>query len=187
MISPAAPRKQTARTSESPASPSSSLASKQDDSDDSAGELSSARVSRTPTAANDWLRQTQASKPAARGNGHRLHATPATKGCRPGSRTSQPESFGHRPTRWFSPNVQHRPPSLRCRSFTVTTIACKVKVFGGLIIALDHARHGQAEAGGHWTEKVLRITQRCPSSGWVESGLGRKSGLCEVEGNLGQP
>ena len=26
----------------------------------------------------------------------------------------------------------------------------------------DHARHGQAEAGGHWTEKVLRITQRCP-------------------------
>ena len=63
----------------------------------------------------------------------------------------------------------------------MTTIACKVKVFGGLIIALDHARHGQAEAGGHWTEKVLRITLA-----WVESGLGRKSRLCEVEGNLGQ-
>ena len=29
-------------------------------------------------------------------------------------------------------------------------------------IALDHARHGQAEVGGHLTEKVLRITQRCP-------------------------
>ena len=33
---------------------------------------------------------------------------------------------------------------------------------------LDHTttrRHGQAEAGGHWTEKDLRITQRCPLAG----------------------
>ena len=71
-----------------------------------------ARVSRTPTAASSWLRQTQARKPATRGNG-RLHATPATKSCRPGRRTRQPESFGHRPSRWISPNLQHRPPSLR--------------------------------------------------------------------------
>ena len=74
------------------------------------------RVSRTPTAASNWLRQTQASKPAARGNGHRLHATAKTSNCRLGSRTSQPESFGHRrhrPRRWFSLNWQPRPPSLR--------------------------------------------------------------------------
>jgi hypothetical protein len=32
-------------------------------------------------------------------------------------------------------------------------------------IMLDHARLGQAEAGGHWTEKVLQITQRCPLAG----------------------
>ena len=68
-------------------------------------------VSPTPTAASSWLRQTQASKPASRGNGHRLHATAKTSNCRLGSRTSQPESFG--PSRWFSPNLQHRPPSLR--------------------------------------------------------------------------
>ena len=68
------------------------------------------RVSRTPTAASNWLHQTQASKPAPRGNG-RLHATAKTSNCRLGSRTSQPESLG--PSRWFSPNLQHRPPSLR--------------------------------------------------------------------------
>jgi len=74
------------------------------------------RVSRTPIAASNWLRQTQATKPAARGNGHRLHATAKTSNCRLGSRTSQPESFGHRrhrPRRWFSLNWQPRPPSLR--------------------------------------------------------------------------
>ena len=71
------------------------------------------RVSRTPTAASNWLHQTQASKPAPRGNGHGLHATAKTSNCRLGSRTSQPESFGHRPSRWSSPNLQPRPPSLR--------------------------------------------------------------------------
>ena len=75
------------------------------------------RVSRTPTAASNWLHQTQASKPvytpAPRGNGHRLHATAKTSNCRLGSRTSQPESLGHRPSRWSSPNLQPRPPSLR--------------------------------------------------------------------------
>ena len=42
---------------------------------------------------------------------------------------------------------------------------------------------GKPKPSGHWTEKVLRITQRRPL-GWVESGLGRKSRLCEGEGNL---
>ena len=37
-------------------------------------------VSRTPTAASSWLRQTQARKPATRGNG-RLHATAKTSNC----------------------------------------------------------------------------------------------------------
>ncbi len=72
-ISPAAPRKHTSRKSKSPASPSSSRAARQDNSDDSAGKLRAHRVSRTPTASN-WLHQ-QASKPAARGNGHRLVGT----------------------------------------------------------------------------------------------------------------
>ena len=76
-------------------------------------------ISRTPPAANNALRQTQASKPAARRNEQHLPATPAIRSYRPGSRTSQPESFGHRPSRFFGPNVQHRPPSLRRRSFTV--------------------------------------------------------------------
>ena len=44
---------------------------------------------------------------------------------------------------------------------------------------------GKPKPSGHWTEKVLRITQRRPL-GWVESGLGRKSRLCAGEGNLGQ-
>jgi hypothetical protein len=98
----------------------------------SAGELSSARcLSDSLTVANNWPRPVQARKPAARGNGHRLHATAPTRSYHPGSRTSQPESFGHRPSRWFSPNAQHRPPSLRCRSSTVTTFGCKVSVLGG--------------------------------------------------------
>ena len=92
-----APRKQapTGRTSESPLS---RRPSEQDDSDDgadersSAGYLSDATGPRRPPAANNLnaLRQTQASKPAARRNEQHLPATTATRSYRPGSRTSQP-------------------------------------------------------------------------------------------------
>ena len=113
-------RSATSSRAISPAA-ASSHASKQDDSydSDSSGELRSALCqclsdsNRGEQLATAPLRQTQASKPAARGNGHRLHATAKTSNCRLGSRTSQPESFGHRPSRWSSPNLQPRPPSLR--------------------------------------------------------------------------
>ncbi len=103
-------------------------------------------VSRTPTAANNWPRPvqvTQARKTAARGNGHRLHATAPgpTRAYHPGSRTIQPQSFGHRPSRFFSPNAQHSTVRRACAAESVqtihghcggvTTIGCKVAVFRG--------------------------------------------------------
>ncbi len=43
---------------------------------------------------------------------------------------------------------------------------------------------GKPKSSGYWTDKVLRITPRCSLA--VETGLGRKSRLCEAGGNLGQ-
>jgi hypothetical protein len=46
-------------------------------------------------------------------------------------------------------------------------------------IALDHARHGQAEASGHLTEKVLRITQRCPLAGLKADSVANQGSVRE--------
>ena len=50
---------------------------------------------------------------------------------------------------------------------------------------LDHARQGQAEAAGSLDREGSSDHTAVPL-GWVQSGLGRKSRLCDGEGNLGQ-
>jgi hypothetical protein len=75
-----------------------------------------------------------------------VHASAITRNFRPGSRTSHPESFGQRPSRWFGPNLQHRPPSLRCGSFTVTANGCTVEArrqqTAGTIVREPHQPSG---------------------------------------------
>ena len=166
VISPAAPRKQTARTSESPASPSSSLASKQDDSDDSAGELSSA-LCLSDSNRGEQLATPNASKQAG-GKRKRAPSTRYTsnKGL-PSWKSDQPTGVLRAPANPMVQPQRASPPAELALQIIHGDSDCMQGqgLRGADNIGLDHARHGQAEAGGHWTEKVLRITQRCPLAG----------------------
>ena len=139
--------------------------------------------------ANNWPRPVQARKPAARGNGHRLHATSYSENKQlPSWKSDQPTGVLRAPAK---PMVQ---PQLAAPS---AEPALKL-VHGdndwmqgrgpqGLItLGWIMPVKGKLKPSGHWTEKVLRITPGAVPLGWVQSGLGRKSRLCDGEGNLGQ-
>ena len=165
-VSPAAPRKQAFRKSKSPASPSSSRASKQDDSDDSSGEQSSA-----PCLSDSNRGEQLATPNAGKQAGAKRKRAPSTRYSEnkqlPSWKSDQPTGVLRAPAK---PMVQ---PQLAAPS---AEPALKI-IHGdndwmqgrgpqGLItLGWIMPVKGKPKPLGHWTEKVLRITQRCPLAG----------------------
>ena len=185
MISPAAPRKQTARTSESPASPSSSRASKQDDSDDSAGELSSA-LCLSDSNRGEQLATPNASKQAG-GKRKRAPSTRYTsnKGL-PSWKSDQPTGVLRAPANPMVQPQRAAPPAEPALQIIHGDNDCMQGQ--GLRGADNCARSCPSRASrSRWSlDREGSSDHTAVPLGWVESGLGRKSRLCEVEGNLGQ-
>ena len=163
-VSPAAPRKQAFRKSQSPASPSSSRASKQDDSDDSSGEQSSA-----PCLSNSNRGEQLATPDSGNQAGGKRKRASSTRYSEnkqlPSWKSDQPTGVLRAPAAPATPMVQ---PQLAAPS---AEPALKI-IHGdndwmqgrgpqGLItLGWIMPVKGKPKALGHWTEKVLRITQR---------------------------
>ena len=179
-VSPAAPRQQALRKSKSPASPSSSRASKQDDSDDSSGEQSSA-----PCLSDSNRGEQLATPNAGKQAGCKRKRAPSTRYSEnkqlPSWKSDQPTGVLRAPAK---PMVQ---PQLAAPS---AEPALKL-VHGdndwmqgrgpqGLItLGWIMPVKGKPKPLGHWTEKVLRITPRCPLAGFKADSVANQGSVTE--------
>ena len=179
-VSPAAPRQQALRKSKLPASPSSSRASKQDDSDDSSGEQSSA-----PCLSDSNRGEQLATPNAGKQAGCKRKRAPSTRYSEnkqlPPWKSDQPTGVLRAPAK---PMVQ---PQLAAPS---AEPALKL-VHGdndwmqgrgpqGLItLGWIMPVKGKPKPLGHWTEKVLRITPRCPLAGFKADSVANQGSVRE--------
>ena len=160
-ISPAAPRKHTPRKSKSPASPSSSRASKQGDSDDSSGELSSG------LCLSDSNRE-QLATPAGKQAGSKRKRASSTRYTSnkelPSWTSDQPTGVLRAPAKPMdqpqlaAPSAEPALKLIHGDNDWMQGRSPQGLVTLGWIMPVK----GKPKPSGHWSEKVLRITPRCP-------------------------